>query len=112
MREVTQRTCLFMCVCVCVCVCVYIYANIYNAMTSLVAQMVKHLSTMWETWVQSLGQEDSLEKEMATYSSTLAQKITWKEEAGVHGVAKSQTQLSDFTYCAYKLNKQDDNIQS
>ena len=40
--------------------------------TSLVAQMVKHLSTMWETWVQSLGQEDSLEKEMATHSSTLA----------------------------------------
>ena len=40
--------------------------------TSLVAQMVKRLSTMQETWVQSLGQEDSLEKEMATYSSTLA----------------------------------------
>ena len=59
-------------VCVCVCVYVYIYENIYNAMTSLVAQMVKHLSTMRETWVQSLGQEDSLEKEMATYSSTLA----------------------------------------
>ena len=34
--------------------------------------MVKRLSTMWETWVQSLGQEDSLEKEMATHSSTLA----------------------------------------
>ena len=40
--------------------------------TSLVAQTVKRLSTMWETWVQSLGQEDSLEKEMATHSSTLA----------------------------------------
>ena len=40
--------------------------------TSLVAQMVKLLSTMQETWVQSLGQEDSLEKEMATHSSTLA----------------------------------------
>ena len=36
------------------------------------AQMVKCLSAMWETWVQSLGQEDSLEKEMATHSSTLA----------------------------------------
>ena len=36
------------------------------------AQMVKCLSTMWETWVRSLGQEDSLEKEMATHSSTLA----------------------------------------
>ena len=40
--------------------------------TSLVAQMVKLLSTMQETWVQSLGQEDSLEKEMATHYSTLA----------------------------------------
>ena len=40
--------------------------------TYLVAQMVKHLSTMWETWVRSLGWEDSLEKETATHSSTLA----------------------------------------
>ena len=40
--------------------------------TSLVAQMVKRLSTMQETWVRSLGQEDPLEKEMATHSSTLA----------------------------------------
>ena len=40
-------------------------------MSSLVAQMVKHLSTMQETCVQSLDQEDSLEKEMATHSSTL-----------------------------------------
>ena len=40
--------------------------------TSLVAQTVKRLSTMWETWVQFLGQEDPLEKEMATQSSILA----------------------------------------
>ena len=40
--------------------------------TSLVAQMVKRLSTIRETWVQSLGREDSLEKEMATHSRTLA----------------------------------------
>ena len=40
--------------------------------TSLVAQMVKRLSTMRETWVRSLGREDSLEKETATHSSTLA----------------------------------------
>ena len=39
---------------------------------SLVAQRVKHLPTMWETWVQSLGWEDLLEKEMANHSSTLA----------------------------------------
>ena len=50
--------------------------------TSLVAQMVKCLPTMRETWVQSLGQEDLLEKEMATHSSTLAWKIPWAEEPG------------------------------
>ena len=50
--------------------------------TSLVAQMVKHLSTMQETPVQSLGQEDLLEKEMATRSSILAWKIRWTEEPG------------------------------
>ena len=46
------------------------------------AQTVKHLPTMRETWVQFLGWEDSLEKEMATYSSTLAWKIPWTEELG------------------------------
>ena len=50
---------------------------------------------MQETWVQSLGQEDPLEKEMATHSSTLAWKIPWME-ATVHGVAKGRTQLNDF----------------
>ena len=50
--------------------------------TSLVAQTVKRLPTMWETWIQSLGQEDPLEKEMATHSSTLAWKIPWTEEPG------------------------------
>ena len=44
--------------------------------------MVKRLSTMRETWVRSLGWEDSLEKEMATHSNTLAQKIPWMEEPG------------------------------
>ena len=44
--------------------------------------MVKCLPTMWETWVQSLGQEEPLEKEMATHSSTLAWKISWTEERG------------------------------
>ena len=50
--------------------------------TSLVAQMVKCLPEMRETWVQSLGQEDPLEKEMATHSSTLAWKIPWMDEPG------------------------------
>ena len=49
---------------------------------SLVAQMVKHLPAMLETQVQSLGQEDPLEKEMPTHSSTLAWKIPWREEPG------------------------------
>ena len=46
------------------------------------AQMVKHLPTMLETQVQSLGWEDPLEKEVATHSSTLAWKIPWTEEHG------------------------------
>ena len=49
---------------------------------SLVAQTVKHMPTMWETWVQSLGQEDLLEKEMAPHSSILAWKIPWTGEPG------------------------------
>ena len=45
-----------------------------------VAQMVKHLPAMWETQVQSLGQGDLLEKEIAIHSSILVWKITWTEE--------------------------------
>ena len=48
----------------------------------LVAKRVKHLPTMRETWVRSLGWEDPLEKEMATHSSTLAWKIPWTEKPG------------------------------
>ena len=44
--------------------------------------MVKSLPAVWETWFQSLGQEDPLEKEMTTHSSILAWKILWKEERG------------------------------
>ena len=55
---------------------------IYSQLTSLVTQMVKCLSTMRETWVRSLGQEDPLEKEMAIHSSTIAWKIPWTEEPG------------------------------
>ena len=50
--------------------------------TSLVAQMVKRLSTMGETRVRSLGWDDHLEKEMAIHSSTIAWKIPWTEEPG------------------------------
>ena len=44
--------------------------------------MVKRLLAMWETWVQLLGQEDLLEKALATHSSTLAWKIPWTEQPG------------------------------
>ena len=43
---------------------------------------VKNLPAMWETWVRSLGQEDPLEKGMASYSSVLAWRISWTEEPG------------------------------
>ena len=57
--------------------------NVHNYVvkTSLVAQTVKRLPTMQETWFRFLGQEDLLEKEMATHSSTLAWKILWTEES-------------------------------
>ena len=65
---------------------------------SLVAQMVKNLPAMWETWVRSLGWEDPLEEGMATHSSILAWRIPMDRgasRAAVHGVAKNQTQLSN-----------------
>ena len=53
---------------------------IYCLSTSRLAQLVKNLSAMWETWVQSLGQEDAPEKEMATHSGILAWRIPRAEE--------------------------------
>ena len=63
------------------------------------AQRLKRLPAMWETLIRSLGQEDPLEKEMATPSSVLAWRIPWMRSlAGiVHGVAQSRTRLSYFT---------------
>ena len=60
---------------------------------SFMAQLVKNLPAMQETWGQSLGLEDPLEKGKFTYSSILAWRIPW-----VHGVAESQTRLSDFHF--------------
>ena len=58
--------------------------------------MVKHLSTMWETRVQSLGQEDILEKEMATHFSILAWKIPWARIlTGCSPWDHKETQLSN-----------------
>ena len=58
---------------------------------SLVAQTVKHLPAMQETWVQSLGGVDPLEKEMKTHSSILAWRISWTEEPGGSQFMGSQT---------------------
>ena len=69
---------------------------------SLVAQLVKNLPAMQETWVPFLGWEDPLEKGMATHSNILAWRILWTEEPGrlhtVHGVPKSQTRVRDFHF--------------
>ena len=68
---------------------------------SLVSSMVKNLPPVQETWVQSLGWEDFLEKGMATHSSILAWRIPWIEEPGKlqsMGVTKSQTRLETCTF--------------
>ena len=70
-------------------------------MDSLVARMVKNPPAMQDTWVQSLGQEDPLEKGMATYYSILAWRIPWTEEPGglqSMGSQRSWTRLSDLTF--------------
>ena len=67
---------------------------LYINEASLVAQMVKNLPAMWETWVQYLDWEDSLEENMATHSSTLAWRIPMDRgarRATVHEVAKNWT---------------------
>ena len=72
------------------------------------APMVKNLPAMRETWVQSLGWEDPLEKGMATHSSILTWRIPWTEELGwlqsmgSYDLAKGRTQMSDF-HTHYKL---------
>ena len=58
------------------------YLALYATWTSLVAQTIKSLPAMRETWVRSVGPEDPLEKEMTTHSSTLAWEIPWTEEPG------------------------------
>ena len=63
---------------------------------SLVAQLVKNLSAMWETWVRSQGQEDHLEKEMATHSGILAQRIPWTVQCV--GSQRVEHNLATFTF--------------
>ena len=66
-----------------------------NLRISLVAQMVKCLPTMWETWLQSLGREDALEKEMTPHSSILAWRIPWTNEPG--GLQSMESKELDMT---------------
>ena len=70
------------------------------------AQTAKSLTTIQETWVQSLGQDNPLEKEMATYSSILAWRMdrgAWR--ATVHRITKSQTKTEQPTLILIKKNK-------
>ena len=83
--------------CVCVCVCIYIYAYIY-IYAFLVAQMVKSLPSMQETWVQVPGLGGSPGEGNDNPPRIFAWRIPWTEEpvrATIHGVAKSQTWLSN-----------------
>ena len=73
--------------------------------TSLVAQMVKRLPTVQETWARSLCWEDPLEKKMAAHSSTLTWKIPWMEEPGRLQSLGSQRATSPFTLSPFSLHQ-------
>ena len=73
------------------CITYTLYLLLTNHLETFpMAQRVKRLSAMQETQVQSLGQEDPLEKEMATHSSAISCKIPWTEEP-LHGITKRRT---------------------
>ena len=69
--------------------------TLHNRKVSLIAQVVKHLPTMQEIWVQFLGLEDPLEKEKATHCSILVSRIPWTEDPG--GLQSMRLQESDTT---------------
>ena len=71
------------------------------------AQTVKHLPTMRETQVRSLGREDALEKEMATHSSTLAWKIPWTEKPGkLQSMGSQESDMTDGFHSLSFLQKE------
>ena len=81
-----------------VCLCARLSTKDAVRSNVTVAQTVKNLPVMQEMWVQSLGQEDPLEEEMATHSSIFAWRIPWREQPGElwsTGSQKSRTGLSD-----------------
>ena len=75
----------------------------YHLRASLVSQTVKNLPAVQETLVQSLGQEDPLENEVATRSSSLAWRISWTEEPG--GLQSMGLQSHHYVTNTFKLNK-------
>ena len=75
-------------------------------MASLVAQMVKNLPVIRETWVQSLGWKDPLEEGMATHSSILAWRIPWTEEpGGIQSMGSERVGHDWATKHKYKINQ-------
>ena len=73
---------------------------------SLVAQTVKCLPTMWETQVQSLGMEDTLEKEMATHSSILVWKIQWtRSPVGYNPWGRKESDMTERLHFHFHLEK-------
>ena len=84
---------------------ILLFLRLHPSTVPPVAQMVKRLPAMWDTWVQSLNWEDPLEKETATHSSTLAWEVPWTEEPGrLQSVgSQSQTRLSNFTSLHFRL---------
>ena len=84
-----------------------VYTWLDGILASLMTQMIKNLPAMQETRVRSLGQENALEKGMATHSGILVWRIPWTEEPDglyvVHGVAKSQTRVTTSTFNYFHL---------
>ena len=74
-------------------------------------QIVKTLTAMWDTWVQSLGQEDPLEKGMATHSSILAWKILWTEDPGGLQSMELQRNGNDWETNSFTFHMQKNEIQ-
>ena len=77
--------------------------NMAHYWTSLVAQRLKRLPPMQESWVRSLGQEDPLEKEMVTHSSILAWRISWTEKPGRLRSTGSQREMQIKSILRYHL---------
>ena len=91
----------YVCVCVCVYTHIYVCVYVYIFISRRVAQLIKDLPAIQETWVRFLGQEDPLEKEMQPTPVFLPEKVTRAEDLGKlqsTGLQKSRTQQNNWTY--------------